>query len=88
MLGNLPSSLTILWLPFQTSVLQGCLLPILQMQLTVQLICPILGPNPCGHQNTLAETTRQSGQQESCVRLFATPWTVAHHAPLSMGFPR
>ena len=24
----------------------------------------------------------------SCVRLFATPWTVAHQAPLSMGFPR
>ena len=24
----------------------------------------------------------------SCVRLFATPWTVAHHTPLSMGFPR
>ena len=24
----------------------------------------------------------------SRVRLFATPWTVAHHAPLSMGFPR
>ena len=23
----------------------------------------------------------------SCVRLFATPWTVAHQAPLSMGFP-
>ena len=22
----------------------------------------------------------------SCVRLFATPWTVAHHAPPSMGF--
>ena len=22
-----------------------------------------------------------------CVRLFATPWTVAHQAPLSMGFP-
>ena len=22
----------------------------------------------------------------SCVRLFATPWTVAHQAPLSMGF--
>ena len=22
------------------------------------------------------------------VRLFATPWTVAHQAPLSMGFPR
>ena len=24
----------------------------------------------------------------SCVRLFATPWTVAHKAPLSMGFSR
>ena len=24
----------------------------------------------------------------SCVQLFATPWTVAHQTPLSMGFPR
>ena len=24
----------------------------------------------------------------SCVRLFATPWTVAHQAPLSMGYSR
>ena len=24
----------------------------------------------------------------SCVRLFVTPWTVAHQAPLSTGFPR
>ena len=24
----------------------------------------------------------------SCVRLFVTPWTVAHQSPLSMGFPR
>ena len=24
----------------------------------------------------------------SCVQLFATPWTVACQAPLSMGFPR
>ena len=24
----------------------------------------------------------------SCVRLFATPWTVAHQAPLCMGFSR
>ena len=24
----------------------------------------------------------------SCVQLFATPWTVAHQAPLSMAFPR
>ena len=24
----------------------------------------------------------------SCVQLFLTPWIVAHHAPLFMGFPR
>ena len=24
----------------------------------------------------------------SCIQLFETPWTVAHQAPLSMGFPR
>ena len=24
----------------------------------------------------------------SCVRLFVTQWTVAHQAPLSVGFPR
>ena len=27
-------------------------------------------------------------QSLSCVRLCATPWTVAQQAPLSMGFPR
>ena len=27
-------------------------------------------------------------QSLSRIRLFATPWTVARHAPLSMGFPR
>ena len=27
-------------------------------------------------------------QSLSCVQLFATPWTVAHQAPLSLGFPR
>ena len=24
----------------------------------------------------------------ACVRLLATPWTITHQAPLSMGFPR
>ena len=27
-------------------------------------------------------------QSLSCVQLFATPWTVAHQAPLSVGFSR
>ena len=29
-----------------------------------------------------------SVQSLSHVQLFAVPWTIAHHAPLSMGFPR
>ena len=29
-----------------------------------------------------------SCQSLSHVQLFMTPWTVAHQAPLSMGFPR
>ena len=29
-----------------------------------------------------------SVQLLSHVQLFATPWTIAPHAPLSMGFPR
>ena len=33
-------------------------------------------------------TTSESVSQLSCVRLFPTPWTVAHQAPLSMGFLR
>ena len=27
-------------------------------------------------------------QSLTCVQLFVTPWTVAHQAPLSVGFPR
>ena len=30
----------------------------------------------------------ESEVAQSCVRLFATPWTVAYQAPLSMGFSR
>ena len=30
---------------------------------------------------------RKKAKLPSCVRLFATPWTVARQAPLSMGFP-
>ena len=32
--------------------------------------------------------SHQSTRLFSCVRLFATPWTVAYQAPLSMEFPR
>ena len=34
------------------------------------------------------KATISSVQSLSCVRLFATPWTAALQAPLSMGFPR
>ena len=33
--------------------------------------------SPCVHAQSL-----------SCAPLFATPWTIAHQAPLSMGFSR
>ena len=29
-----------------------------------------------------------AAQSLSCVQLFVTPWTIAHQAPLSTGFPR
>ena len=35
----------------------------------------------------LGQLSHASGCVFSCVRLFATPWTVAHQS-LSMGFPR
>ena len=31
-------------------------------------------------------TERKTEKSLSCIRLFATPWTVAYQAPLSMGF--
>ena len=34
------------------------------------------------------ERDRERDQSLSCVRFFATPWNVAHQAPLSMGFSR
>ena len=46
------------------------------------------------HQHGPYRTLLSQGTHEplllslSHVQLFATPWTVAHQAPLSMGFPR
>ena len=34
------------------------------------------------------ETPMKVKVSHCCVRLFAAPWTVAHQAPLSMGFSR
>ena len=42
----------------------------------------------CLVQNTLLLIVRRVVQLLSPVRLFETPWTVAHQAPLSMGFSR
>ena len=35
-----------------------------------------------------SESVSRSVKMLSHVQLFATPWTIAHQAPLSMGFPR
>ena len=43
--------------------------------------CP---ENPMNSMNSMCSEVKSL----SCVRLFATPWTVAHQAPLSMGFSR
>ena len=39
-------------------------------------------------ESDTTEATFVVVQSLSCVRLFVTPWTVARHAPLSMGFSR
>ena len=41
-------------------------------------------------QNCIHQICKPSmhAQSFTCVWLFATPWTIAHQAPLSMGFPR
>ena len=51
------------------------------------VLCMCEGNDPVERKNDNA------GESEvlvsfSCVQLFVTPWTVAHQAPLSMGFSR
>ena len=36
----------------------------------------------------LGEVTEMSAQALSPIQLLATPWTIAHKPPLSMGFPK
>ena len=43
--------------------------------------------NSLEHQSAVNVTCLRA-QPHSCVRLFMTPWTVAHQAPLPVGFPR
>ena len=38
--------------------------------------------------DTQRKKERKRSHSVGCIRLFATPWTVAHQAPLSMGFSR
>ena len=42
----------------------------------------------CGKQLLEFSSVKVKVKSLSRVRLFATPWTVAHHAPLSIGFSR
>ena len=46
-----------------------------------------LGPLPSHHRNglPLMHSDTQLCESISCIRLFATPWTVARQAPPSMG---
>ena len=38
--------------------------------------------------NLIVNLPRAPAWSLSCVEFFVTPWTIAHQAPLSMGFPR
>ena len=51
------------------------------------LPCSILYPLPFKDHLNLKSLNRMYTQRLSLVRLFATPWTVALQAPLSMWFP-
>ena len=49
---------------------------------------PVFLPRESHGQRSLAGYSLSSVQSLSHVRLFATPWTVAHQPPPSMGFSR
>ena len=58
-------------------------------QLTVASgLTPLLPCLPFQKKERKRETERKKEKLLSRVRLFATPWTVAHQAPLSMEFSR
>ena len=58
------------------------------------LPCPLLPPKlsnemPVWNRRKRAEDCgAELLHVEVCIRLFVSPWTVAHQAPVSMGFPR
>ena len=55
------------------------------------LVLAIKGPSPEGKWHFCSEFFNQAApvvQSLGCHSLFVTPWTVAHQAPLSMGFSR
>ena len=47
--------------------------------------CYFLGPNYGGGNEDSGESESEVAQS---IQLLATPWTAAHQAPPSMGFPR
>ena len=53
----------------------------------MQTVCPQQSPHVCPPGLPLI-TMSVHVQSLSHIQLFVTPWTLAHQAPLSMGFPR
>ena len=53
--------------------------------MSVGMFCFLWTP---AHVKRLAEMPFAVFQSLSCLRLFQTPWMVAHQASLSTGFPR
>ena len=49
-----------------------------RIHIVAKIVCVCVCARMCVHVST---------QLLSCVQLFMAPWTVAHQAPLSLGFP-
>ena len=49
---------------------------------------PMAGEKPAQHKAIILRLKTAAVQSPSRVRLFVTPWTAAHQAPLSVGFSR
>ena len=77
--------------PRGTATTEGAAGPVSEQSTLRTLVLAIKGRNSEGKRQFRSEFISQAGpvvQSLGCGPLFATPWTVAHQAPLSMGFSR
>ena len=77
--------------PRGTATTEGAAGPVSEQSTLRTLVLAIKGRNSEGKRQFRSEFISQAGpvvQSLGCGPLFATPWTVTHQAPLSIGFSR